>query len=262
MLIDNAESIYYNSQAIDKVYVNDEIVWGKDYLQSSGVTGDAGFTVGSVISKANDTAGWETLARYLPGSQDFDAERSYWNNWGDDIFNAWGFFYLYDPAQNNYYAPILSGLSSADGAENNQTFFFNSRQFNFNYSYPAQGIFKIDISCTDTFSFQFGFDGNLGSNGTTINNLLQHNYSKSGEDLTLHYNYNYQGALPSEKFYTYVVPYEINRNKATRSYIRHLYNVDNLSLYTVPLSAGVTIYISKQADVKDWIVNDLEIDYL
>jgi hypothetical protein len=29
MLIDNAESIYYNSQAIDKVYVNDEIVWAK-----------------------------------------------------------------------------------------------------------------------------------------------------------------------------------------------------------------------------------------
>lgn len=262
MLIDNAESIYYNSQAIDKAYVNDEIVWGKNYLQSSDTTGAAGYTVGSVITKSNDVANWTTRAAQLPGPTDLIAQRSYWNNWGDDIFNSWGFFYLYDPSQQNYFAPILTGLSSADGVTNNQTFSFNSRTFNFEYGYPAQGVFKIDISCNDTFPFQFGFDGNLGSNGTTINNLVQHNYTKNDNNLTLHYNYNYQGALPSEKFYTYVVPYEINRNKTTRSYIRHLYDVDFLSLYTVALSAGVTVYISKQADIKDWVVNDLEIDYL
>lgn len=262
MLIDNAESIYYGTQVISKAYYDNEIVWGKNYLTSKNNNTVDGYTVGGVIDKSNDTANWETQGAYLPSVGDFRAVRRYWNSWGDDIFNAWGFPYVYDPAANNYRALSLNSLSSADGTFNNEAFTFNSRSFNVDYGYPVQGIFKIDISTLDTLPFQLGFDGNLGSNGTTINNLLQHNYTLGGESLTLHYNYNYQGANPSEKFYTYVVPYEINRNKSTRSYIRHLYNVDYLSIYSVPLSAGVTVYLSKQADVKDWIINDLQVGYL
>jgi hypothetical protein len=262
LLIDNAESIYYGTQVISKAYYDNEIVWGKDYLTSQGNNTVDGYTVGGVIDKSNDTANWETRGAYLPSIGDFKAVRRYWNSWGDDIFNAWGFPYVYDPAANNYRALSLNNLSSADGTFNNETFTFNGRSFSVDYGYPVQGIFKIDVSTLDTLPFQLGFDGNLGSNGTTINNLLQHNYTLGGENLALHYNYNYQGANPSEKFYTYVVPYEINRNRSTRSYIRHLYDVDYLSIYSVPLSAGVTVYLSKQADVKDWIINDLQIGYL
>lgn len=262
MLIDNAQSIYYGTQVVTKAYYDSEIVWGKEYLTSQDNTTVDGFTVGTVINKANDTSNRKTLGAYLPSIGDFTAVRRYWNNWGDDIFNAWGFPYIYDPNSNNYKALSLSSLSSSDGVFNNESFTFNSRSFSIDYGYPVQGIFKIDVSSLDTLPFQLGFDGNLGSNGTTINNLLQHNYTLDGENLTLHYNYNLQGSNPTEKFYTYVIPYEVNRNKSTRSYIRHLYDVDYLSLYTIPLSAGVTVYISKQADVKDWIINDLQIGFI
>jgi hypothetical protein len=262
MLIADSKAIYYGNTEIGKAILNDEIVWGKLYLLSQNSLSDNGFSVGTVITKDGLSTNRTTRAINLPGNSDLTAVRSYWQDWGDDIFDSWGFFYLYDPELNNYLGIVLNNINSADGVINTQTFTFNSRTFTFKYGYPVQGIFKFDISVNDNKNFQFGFDGNLGSNGFTVNNLLSFDYSIGNENFRLHYNNNFQSNLTSERFYTYVVPYDKNQNKLTTTYTRRIYDIDNLALYTVPVKKGVTIYISKQVDTRDWVVNDLELRFL
>lgn len=261
MLISDARAVYYGNTDIYRVYLGDTIVWGLSYITSNNNLGDQGLTVGTVVNKQTAQTQKKTLAQYLPGTTDFDAVRKYWTDWGDDIFDSWGFFYLYDPQQNNYLALNMTDMEQPDGVISEDQFLFNGRTFTVNYGYPAQGIFKIDITVDDRNSdFVFGMDGNLGSDGSTINNILAADYTLNGQDFKLHYNYNYQGTNPTEKFYTYVVPYEPQKNKTTRSYTRYLYSTDNLSIHSVPVKRGVTVYISKQADVKNWVINDLNLD--
>lgn len=260
MLISDAQAVYYGDTDIYKVYLGDTVVWGISYLTSENNTTDGGYTIGTSVNKATATTQKKTLAAYLPGNADFDAVRKYWTDWGDDIFDSWGFFYIYDPEQNNYLALNMPDMEENDGVISEDDFIFNGRTFTVKYGYPVQGIFKIDISVDDrSKDFQFGFDGNLGSDGTTINSVLSQEYTIDGQDYNLYYNYNYQGANPPEKFYTYFVPYELSKNKDSRTYTRHLYSTDNLAMYSVPVRRGLTVYIAKQADVKDWVINDLQV---
>jgi hypothetical protein len=260
MLISDATAIFYGNTAIYKAYLGEDVVWGIEYLKSQNITAAGEFTVGTSVDKTFSTANKKTLAAYLPGNTDFEAPRSYWTDWGDDIFDAWGFFYIYDVVSNNYRAVVLTGMDSADGVQNTQTFSLNGITYTVKFGYPVQGIFKFDITSSDrNREFVIGFDGNLGSNGTTLNSNLLQSYTIDDESFSLHYNYNRQGSLPSENFYTYFVPYERLKNKSTRSFQRYLYGVDNLALHSVALKRGVTIYISKQNDSINWIINDLEI---
>lgn len=260
MLISDATAIFYGDTPVYKAYLGEDIVWGIEYLQSENITTAGAFSVGTPVDKTFSTSNKKTLAAYLPGDTDFQASRTYWPDWGDDIFDSWGFFYIYDVVANNYRAAVLPNMDSADGVQNTATFFLNGITYIVKFGYPVQGIFKFDVTSSDrTRDFVFGFDGNLGSNGTTINSNLLQNYTLGGENFTLHYNYNYQGAVPSENFYTYVVPYERSKNKSTRSFTRYLYGIDNLAIYSTAVKRGVTIYIAKQNDVRDWIINDLQI---
>jgi hypothetical protein len=264
MLIGDAKAIFYGSSEIEKAILDGNIVWGKTYLRSRNVLTDEGFETGTEVLKDGLVTNRTTRAANLPGNTDFTAPRSYWQDWGDDIFDSWGFFYLYDPEFQNYRAIVLNdaNFNAADGIISTQTFTFNSRVFTFKYGYPVQGIFKFDISVNDNKTFQFGFDGNLGSNGFTVNNLLNFDYTLGSESFRLHYNNNFQSNLTTERFYTYFVPYEKERNKMSSPYVRSLYNIDNLALYTVPLRKGVNIYISKQVDTRNWVINDLELGFI
>jgi hypothetical protein len=265
MLIANAEAIYYGSTEIEKAILDNEIVWGKLYLRSRNVLTAEGFPTGSTITKDGASAIRTTRAANLPGNTDMiNVARSYWADWGNDIFDTWGFFYLYDPEFQNYRGIVLNdtNFNAADGTISTQTFTLNSRTFTVKYGYPVQGIFKFDISVNDNKDFQFGFDGNLGSNGSTVNNVLAYDYTIGSQSFRLHYNNNYQGTLPSESFYTYVVPYDKNQNKLSSTYVRRVYDIDNLALYSVPVKKGVTVYLSKQVDVREWVVNDLELSSL
>ena len=259
MLIDDARAIYYGDTAVYKAYLGDTLVWGLSYLTSEGNTTDGGYTIGDSVNKTTATASKTTLSAYAPGGS-FTANRKYWTDWGDDIFDGWGFFYLYDPNEDNYLALNMADMEEADGVISQDEFTFNGRTFTVNYGYPVQGIFKIDITVDDRDSdFVFGMDGNLGSDSSTINSVLAADYTLNDQSFKLHYNSNYQGTYPPEKFYTYFVPYEPSKNKTTRSYSKYLYSVDNLSLYSVPVKRGITVYVAKHNDVKDWIINDLQL---
>jgi hypothetical protein len=260
MLISDATAIYLGDTPVYKAYLGEDLVWGVEYLTSQNNTTSGGFTTGTVVDKTTATASVTTSSAYLPGTNNFSANRKYWTDWGNDIFDGWGLFYLYDPAQNNYVATNFSNMEQADGVISTDQFIFNGNTYSVDYGYPVQGIFKIDISVDNKDAeFAFGFDGNLGSNGSTVNSNLSQDYTLGGKNFKLHYNYNYQGTNPSENFYTYFVPYEQSKNKATRPFTRYVYSTDSLSIHSASVKVGLTIYIAKQANVKDWIINDLQL---
>lgn len=262
MIISDASAVYYGDSPVSRVYCGEKLVYGhRNFITSKNNLTDGGFTVGDPVTKdATTVSNYTTSASRLPGTQDLTATRQYWPDWGGDIFDGWGLWYLYDPTQDNYKSVILASPNTADGVVNTQTVSFNGRTFTFNYGYPVQGVFKFDIKVNDNSTpFQFGFDGNLGSNGTTTNTNLTETFTLDGEDFTLHYNHNIESGNPPEDFYTYVVPYETYLNKSTVTFNKGVYDTDKLYLYSKPVTKGVTIYIAKHNDVKDWIINDLQL---
>lgn len=260
MLIGNASSIYYGDIPLYKAYLGENLVWGKEFITSRNILNSSGYIVGNAVDKRVANAPVTTDSAYLPGPTDFYANRLYWPDWGNDIFDGWGLFYLYDISQDEYIPLNFSSMEESDGVISTDEFIINGKTFNIDYGYPVQGIFKIDISCEDKeFDFVFGMDGNLGSNGSTVNSNLAQEYTLEGESFKLHYNYNYQATNQSENFYTYFVPYEKGKNKDIRSFTKHLYSIDSLSIYSKPVKAGLTVYVAKQANVKEWVLNDLQL---
>lgn len=261
MLISDARKLYLGSTPITKAYLGSTLVWElpTQLLKSRGLTGSQGLTVGTTITKDMGTLSKTTSGSYTPNGQALNSTRAYWNDWGNDIFDGWGFFYIYDPKSNSYISPILSPLNTADGTITTQQFSANGRTFTLKFGYVATGIYKMDVSVNDNNPFVFGMDGNMGSNVSTQNYDYSYAYTKGSENLNLYYNYNVQLTIPNEAFYAYFAPYELDKNKATRPYQKFLYNTDNLAMYTVQLRKGITIYFAKQNDVRQWVVNDLQL---
>jgi len=263
MILNDADKVYYGDIDVSRLYVGSNLVWNNLtnlFLTSNNYTGTQGLTVGTTVTKDMDSALKTTAAAYVPGPEQLRTTRSYFQSWGDDIFNAWGFFYIYNPATGRYLSPVLQQINQADGVLATETFNLDGRTFTIKHGYPAQGIYRFNITVNDTNPFVFGMDGNLGSNGSTSNMNLTQNYTKLGEPFTLHYNYNIQASVPSEKFYTYFVPYERDKNASNRPYLRYLYSTDNLAMHTVEIRRGINVYIAKQNDVKDWVINDIELE--
>jgi hypothetical protein len=243
-----------------KTWLNNNGYWTSysEYIKSTEKTNTGGFPVGYFIDK--DMTDGDTLSypsESLPGGVSQNITSSYWDDWGDDIFDDWGYFYLYDPAQNNYLGlEFLSiDINLPNGEFRTTTFDFNGRTFNILQGYPVEGIFKFEITVNDNLPFIFGEGGNMGSDGSTVNGDLTYNYGYDGNNMTLWYNENYQSGNEQERFYTYYVPYNINQN-TTQTYTKTL-NDDDLYFYSNEVNNGLTVYHSKGVDVKEWVVYDL-----
>jgi hypothetical protein len=121
----------------------------------------------------------------------------------------------------------------------------------------VQGIFKFDISVNDNKPFKFGAYGNMGSDEDTMGYDLTHSYSLGGNNLTLHYQFNTDGSS-SENFYSYWIPKNISEN-ASQTYNVN-YDGENISMMSKEVTSGVIVYFAKTNDVKEWVVNDLELN--
>ena len=263
MKISDAKGLVYDNKLIRRAYVGETLVWTRpDYVVSSGVTGANGFTVGTSVTK-DMTSGTKLSDKvFIPGNSDFLGTRSYWSDWGTDIFDGWGFPYIYDTELSNFLPILFTNINQPDGVIATETRTFNGRTFTIKHGYPAQGIYKIDVSVNDKDKgFIFGMDGNLGSNGTTTVQDFSVAHTLLEESMNIYYSRNYEGSLPSEDFYYYVIPYEISKNQSSRPYSR-IYDHDGLGVFSNEVFKGVTFYLSKQNDVIDWIKNDLTIDNL
>lgn len=260
MLIDDARRLYYNGLNISRVYRNSILVWQKPpvLLKSSNTLTASGFTIGGEVTRDMSSMLKVTPDAGYAGTGTLSSIRSYWEDWRDDVFDQWGFFYIYDPATNTSLSPVLQTINQPNGIIATETFTHNSRTFTIKHGYAVQGIYKIDVSVNDKLPFAFGTDGNLGSDAATINTNNTFDFTKGTNIMKLHYNRNAQSGSTTEVFYTYMVPYEAVLNQAVRPFTTARVG-DDLAIWSNQIRYGLTIYIAKQNDVKDWIVNDLQI---
>ena len=188
---------------------------------------------------------------------------SYWDDLGDDVFDDWGFFYLYDVNSGKYYFPLINPQNGDDGVITTQTFNAFGRTFTIKHGWVVQGIFKFDITVADSLPFRFGAYGNIDRN--YVAESLTQNYSIGGENLTLHYyDYNVPNEDSSERLYSYWIPTKISEN-STQTY--NVYygqdgvntRTDDMGMLSKEVTSGLIVYFAKTNDVKEWVINDLGI---
>ena len=182
---------------------------------------------------------------------------SYWEDLGNDIFDDWGFFYLYDDTSEKYYFPILSPQNRRDGILTTQIFNAFGRRFTITHGWAIRGIFKFDISVNDSLPFRFGAYGNMGSDANTQVSNYTYPYNVRGNNLTLYYLRNLDTEESDiERFYAYWIPKKLSDNNS----ITYDFNrtVDDTSIKSNEITSGLTVYFSKTNDVKEWVVNNLQ----
>jgi hypothetical protein len=193
---------------------------------------------------------------------------SRWRDLGDDVFDDWGFFYLYDVDSGKYYFPIIDPRNQEDGIFATQTFNAFGRTFTITHGWAAQGIFKFDISVADELPFKFGAYGNMGSDDHTFAERLTQDYTVNGQDFTLYYDHNKQEThfdedaqetiySPEEQLYSYWIPKKPSENSAQTYDV--YYDGDEMSMMSKDVTTGLIVYFAKANDVKDWVINDLAI---
>ena len=250
------------------------------FLKSQGLTGAQGFTLDTLtVSKDMTTnISSRTVPQYynprspsaalvpnglVPGN----ANRAIWGDWGDDFFDNWADFYIFNPADETAtYIDLSSNMNGADGTFFTETQTHHSKTFKIVHGWAAQGIFKLDVACTsdDTFQFALGSYGNMGSDTFTQNADLTHTASWG----TLHYNYNHQkiGGSLREFFYTHVIPKKKTDNDSivvdTTGLFTAVSGSDNLAIWTGAFTHGFTIYYIKGANnstgsMANWVANDI-----
>jgi hypothetical protein len=242
-----------------KEWLNNNGYWTSysQYIVSAGKTDTGGFQVGAPIQKDMSISSWNYVSQGTPNGSTPSISASYWSDWGEDIFDSWGYFYLFDPASGTYLGLQFDNVNLPDGEFATQTFNLNGRIFTITQGYPVQGIFKFEIRSDDDQPFVFGEAGNMGSDGSTANVDQSYNYTLDGTNLTLWYNENYQTNNPNERLYSYYIPFVIDENN-TKTYTDYIEGSDNLYLYSIQCTNGLTVYHSKQYDTKQWVVYDLE----
>jgi hypothetical protein len=207
-------------------------------------------------------------AEFFPGMADFvDANiiagdkieedrliASYWNDLGDDVFDDWGYFYLYDVDTGKYYFPLINPQNQADGDFTTQIFNAFGRVFTIIQGWAVQGIFKFDITVNDNRPFRFGMYGNMGSDGDEDITNLTYSY---GTGNTLYYQYHAEEGDEEEILYSYWIPKKLSQNSSI-TYDFYNNNDDN-SMMSKQITNGLLVYFAKKNDVKEWVVNDLRI---
>jgi len=260
---------------------NNVIVKGSFYvrstlLQSKNITTADGFTIGGTVNKDMDNEDYteefdpnEYQSDFFPGMADFIESNivagdkssedrfiaSYWDDLGNDVFDDWGYFYLYDVESEKYYFPLINPQNLNDGVITTQTFIAFGRSFIIKHGWTVQGIFKFDISVEDSKPFRFGAYGNMGSDGDEVTNNLSQPYSIGNNNLTLYYHFHSEEGDSREILYSYFIPKNIKENES-QTYNAY-YDGDDMSIVSKEVTNGILVYFSKQNDVKNWVIHDI-----
>ena len=234
-------------------------------IKSNGSLGSDGYPVGNEVNKdMSDESCDQLYPEFAPnniGISSGSMTGSRWSDWGNDVFDGWGWFYVFNPVTNEYYMPLITPQNEADEVISTQTFNAFGKTFTLKQGYPAQGIFKFDISVNDpNFQFIFGAYGDLGSDGDGTSTNPTYSYTKGSTNLTLFYNKNQEDGDINEILYSYFVPYQVSQNNSqTYNEFLDLDRDSFFSIYSVPVTKGITVYFAKSDDVHEWVVHDLSI---
>ncbi len=232
-------------ETVDKDMINDTYIRSTDpnnYAAFFQGLGMASFTDGNIV--AGDKADVDRL------------NASYWYNLDDDIFDGWGFFYIYDVESGKYYFPLIDPQNQDDGVLTTQTFNVFGREFTIRHGWCVQGIFKFDISVNDNKPFRFGAYGDMGYDAEPDISDLTHQYTLNGNSQTLYYKRLAQINQASEILYSYWIPKESGQNTGT-PYDFLADTEDYNILMSKEINRGLIVYFGKTNDVKDWVVDDL-----
>jgi hypothetical protein len=187
-------------------------------------------------------------------TEDLRLIASFWEDIGNDIFDDWGYFYLYDVESGKYYFPLIDPQNQNNGIFNTQTFNAFGRIFTITHGWCVQGIFKFDITVNDSKPFKFGAYGNMGSDGDENITDLTYAYN---DEITLHYQRHAEENDTNEILYSYWIPKKISQNSLTT--YDFYYDSDDNSMMSKEINYGLLVYFAKSNDVIEWIVNDLTI---
>ena len=187
---------------------------------------------------------------------------SEWRDLDNDVFDDWGFFYLYDVNSGKYYFPMLDSQNNDDGVFATQIFYVFGRTFTVIHGWSVQGIFKFDISVADELPFRFGGYGNMGSDGNYNTSHLTQNYSINGQNLTMYYHHDKENSDEIEQLYTYWIPKKVSENSAQTYYNVYGINPEEdeeefMSMLSKNVTTGLIVYFAKSNDVNEWVINDL-----
>jgi hypothetical protein len=252
------------------------VLSGEKLISSKDTITDGGFTIGGSVTKdmgiedyrdefdpANNQSIFPDMVQITVNNivagdktEENRLNASYWNDWGNDVFDEWGYFYIFDVNSGNYYFPIISPQNLANGVFTTQNFFAFGRTFTIRHGWCVQGIFKFDISFDDDAPFRFGAYGDMGSDGDEVTSQMSYQYDINGTPLTLYYHFHSEESDSSEIFYSYYVPKVVSEND-TQTYEVY-YDGDEMHMRSKEVTKGMIIYYSKQYDVRDWVINDLE----
>lgn len=235
-----------------------------NYLRSKELTGTQGYTVGlSPTKDMNVTSGRTIPSGYNPSGSSLTptGSRYYWNDLGGDIFDGWGDFYIYNPANGAASYIVFTTRNGGDGTIYTETQTHHSKTFTIKHGWVTTGIFKLDVACQDgAFEFSVGCYGNMGSDGSTAN--IDYSYSATWG--LLRYNRNYQTNNTNESWYTYVIFRDPNFNDNTVQdsvgWFTSIYGSDNYACWTGTIKYGMIFYWSKGPTnlSSGWIQNDIE----
>lgn len=222
-------------------------------------------TVGFSVDKDMSSTGNLTLpGPYSPDGNGVTSDTqtaSYWDDWDNDIFDEWGFFYLYDPATTSYKFLVFETINQADGVFATQTVTaFGGRTFTIVHGYAARGIYRIEVSCTsDSNPFQFGAYGEMGSDDSTINTNVDGTLTVNGSNYSFTYNKNQEEGDLTEILYAYFVPFETNQLGSNGKTYTENVDDDMMYYYTNQYTNGITAYFSKKNDVISFINADVRL---
>lgn len=182
---------------------------------------------------------------------------SYWDDLGNDVFDDWGYFYLYDPTLGQYYFPLINPQNQDDGVLTTQTFNVFGRTFTIIHGWAAKGIFKFDISVDDSQPFRFGAYGNMGFDTHGVTEDLTYPNSIGGGSQTLYYHHSYDvNNLPNEQLYSYFASKTFTENNS-QTYNAYYASDDDMSIVSKEVTTGLLVYFSKGVDTKDWVTYDV-----
>jgi len=227
--------------------------------------GALSLTVGYVVDKDMNSMDIPTLpGPYSPDGNGVDSGAqvaSYWDDWDNDIFDDWGFFYLYDPATTSYKFLVLDTINQADGVFATQTVTaFGNRTFTIVHGYAAQGIYRMEVSCTsDSNPFQFGAYGDMGSDESTINTNVDGTLTVSSTNYSFTYNKNQEEGDLTEIFYAYFIPFEPSELDSNGKTYTDNIDGEYTYFYTNQYTNGLTVYFSKKNDVISFINADVRL---
>ncbi len=240
------------------------------YLAAPNTGAALNVDVGYLVDKdmTDTTQGEESLpqlpSEYAPNGIFVEASSSpasYWDDWGNDLFDGYGFFYIFDPNSNSYQFLVFNTINQEDGVMATQTFnAFEGRTFVVTHGFCALGIYRFEIRCTsDSNAFIFGMYGDMGSDESTINTNVDGTIAVGGVNYSITYNRNIEEGDLIERMFTYFVPFEPSEFTSNpKAYTDNL-DGDELYLHSSQVTNGLTVYISKKNDVRTFVQADLQL---